>query len=439
MRLLTKIIAPAAIVGFGLLAYFWLQSQRTPPARVTEPPAPTVVQTIEFDPQPSDVEIRVWGTVTPHRVVTIKAQVAGRIVQKRDRLQAGRFVKAGELLLQIDPEPYELSSQAAAAEAARIGEDLKQLAIEESGNAALVEIATDELRLANKELTRDKGLFASKSTSEANLDQSERSALKARTALQLLETNRRLIPVRRQRLQVQLKSAALRQKEAELRLGWTDMTAPFDGVIATDTVEIHDFVQPGDRLLEVDEAAAVEVACDLTSDELYWLWDAARLDGKSPEHPLEIPPVDATVTYIVGGRSFEWPGRLSRYEGKGIDSTTRTAPCRVVVASQLGERGDGPPALIRGMHVEVTIRVQPQTRLWLVPAQALRPNGQVWTIANGRLRGREIQPVRVSANGTLIRADESNLQPGDQLVTSQLASAFDGMPIRAAEAEGEQP
>ena len=264
----------------------------------------------------------------------------------------------------------------------------------------------------------------------------------------MLQNARDLIPVRRLRLEAELKSTGFRQRKAQLNLDRTLVVAPFDGIITNDAVELGDFVQPGNVLLGIQETASIEVECYLRTDDLYWLWNSQMQgtvenqddDASANRAAFEIPRVPATVTYTIAEQKFQWQGMLARYGGRGIDRTTRTVPCRVIVSSLRREDAvDGPPSLMRGMYVTVTLPVSPDVRLWRVPNRALQPNGQVWTLDGTPLRMHKIEPVRVLPDSVLIRADRAPLKAGDRIIVSPLTTEFDGMRVRQVESSERLP
>jgi multidrug efflux pump subunit AcrA (membrane-fusion protein) len=105
----------------------------------------------------------------------------------------------------------------------------------------------------------------------------------------------------------------------------------------------------------------------------------------------ELPKTPVEISYRLAGREdvvYQWSGRLSRYEGIGLDAQSRTVPVRITVdnprdvrrnGQKIDEEGNGGlPALVRGMFVEVAIQTKPRRSLVLIPKLALRPGGQVW-------------------------------------------------------------
>jgi multidrug efflux pump subunit AcrA (membrane-fusion protein) len=105
----------------------------------------------------------------------------------------------------------------------------------------------------------------------------------------------------------------------------------------------------------------------------------------------ELPPTDVTVSYRIAGREgtvYEWKGKLSRYEGLGLDAQSRTVPVRIQVdnpsevyvnGQRLADASDaGLPALVRGMFVQCRIHTVPPKNIMLVPKLALKPGNQLW-------------------------------------------------------------
>jgi hypothetical protein len=139
----------------------------------------------------------------------------------------------------------------------------------------------------------------------------------------------------------------------------------------------------------------VEVSCNLRTDQLLLVLDqggAAGKEGGNVVHSssYELPKTPVTVSYRVPGREdieYSWNGHLSRYEGIGLDSKSRTVPVRVTVDNprevyRNGEKIDeaangGLPALVNGMFVDLAIHTQPTRQFVLLPKLALLPGNQV--------------------------------------------------------------
>ena len=179
-------------------------------------------------------------------------------------------------------------------------------------------------------------------------------------------------------------------KKARLDLQRTRILSPADGVIVNDLVEVDSFVQRGTLLFSLEDTSKVEVKCKLQMEDLYWLWDqpgrSSQTVAASAADAYDIPETHVQVVYRLAGYNdldYIWEGRLTRYDGVGLDEKTRSAPCRVVVdepRKRTSTHSSGPPALVRGMYVTIRIQVDPETPLLNIPEEALRPGNQVWRV-----------------------------------------------------------
>ena len=157
----------------------------------------------------------------------------------------------------------------------------------------------------------------------------------------------------------------------------------------------------------------------------------------------DLPDMPATVVFELGDRQYQWQGTLSRQEGGGLDSRTRTLPCRVLVPDPAGVTAldrygaalaqlppGSPTSLMRGMFVQVEVLVEAARKLVAVPVDAVRPSGDIWLMRNEELV--ILRPTRVHANDhvVLYAAEDSGILPGDKVVVSQLANPYDCMAIR---------
>lgn len=439
----SQLVPAVLILGIGISGLVWLSGESEPPAQTAKPVVPPPVETQVLDPEIRTFTIHTDGNVEPRRVAVLSAQVSGVVIEKPETIESGRAVRADDLLLKIDPQEYQIELEQLAAELLQVDADLSRLDAEEDGQQALLKLAQREAELAAAAFARLKGLVGVDAAGIADLEAAEQSELKARTSVKMLENASRLIPEQRKRLQAQRKLTELRQQEAQLKLDRTTVTAPFDGIVSSIAVERGNSVLAGDILLSVEDTSSMEVACTLKSDDLYWLWNS--MASKNTESPTretvdseldnaifaDIPASAATVTWQTAGRQFQWTGRLSRFEGGGFDDRTRTVPCRVLVEhSTPRDESDGPPALMRGMFVSVELEVVPRDPLWRIPARAVQPDGQVWTVNSGVLRVHSIEPVRTLPDGVLVRADSSGLKAGDHVVITQMTTPLDGNQVR---------
>lgn len=147
------------------------------------------------------------GEVKPVKTVTVGSQASGQI--KELKVKVGDEVKKGDLLIAIDPETQQnrlKNAQAAidglAAESRSLGAGVEQ---------------------ARRELKRQSDMLKEGATSEAQLEDAK---LRLKTVRAQWEQNA-----------AQIKKATLDLSDAKVALGYTNVTAPIDGVILSVPVE----------------------------------------------------------------------------------------------------------------------------------------------------------------------------------------------------------
>ena len=478
-------VAPLVVLALGIGGYVLLASQRHVPVRADDDTPLPLVETIVVEPHDASMDIEVDGVVVPYRDVTVASEVAGRIAKKTDAARAGRYVRRGTLLFEIDPRDYTLEVQRLAEQVKQAADQIEELDVETANAETLVALAEEDLALQQRDLERTEELASRDVLTDSNLDEAKRKELAARNTLQSLRNQLALLRARRARLEHAKALAHIQLEKAQLDLQRTRIVAPLDGIVVEDMAERDSFVQPGTPLVKIEDTSAVEVLCHLQMQQLYWLWYSDRAlpdratnptppaphDGdhrtedadqgaadtphsNKPSHnaagtdesPLHVslpntyrlPPTPATVFYRIGGQTFAWDGVLSRYEGKGINEKTRTVPCRILVENPQQARvldrslpeAVGPGALRRGMYVTVVVHARPATTILQLPEHAIRPGNVVWCVDNGCLCLRRVRLASIDDGKALIHAAASEVKAGDHIVVSPLAFAHEGMPVR---------
>ena len=437
------------LLAIGLLGHIGLSKLRKPPERRQNVSLAPLVQTSTVKSGVGQLELEVDGEAIPFRQVTLAAQVAGTIVDKSDRCRAGQFVKSGELLLQIDPQDYDLTIERTQKLIQQTEVNIEELDVERTNTEQLITLAQDDLVLQDREIERVKNLLRQRASSEGALDTARRSRIQAQNALKQLENQLRLLTTRRGRLMSDKDRYHVDLRQAKLDRERCQIVAPMDGVIVSDPVEKDDYVQPGTVLLEIEDTTQIEVRFDLKLDQLRWLWGGSGEFDPFQEsaRTYSLPNLPVTISMKTESHRYTWAAELARYDGGGLDPRTRTVPCIALVKNpRSGKPADevvsnehrqfAPPALMRGMFVKVQLKVPTQLPLIEVPAVALRPGNRVWLVADSKLTMTDASVAQLSDDRALLFSNDS-IQPGDQVVVSPLALAIHGMEVRTDGAASE--
>ncbi len=441
-----RLLLPLLILGAGVIAFAAMSSQRPMPQSVEPEQRLPTVETVPVAIHQGGLQIRTDGIVVPHREVQLSAEVGGRIIHKAPECRPGRYVEKGQLLLTIDPREYQLEVDRLQRELDRAAVAIQEIDVELENTRALIALAEEKVALEQRKLERARELFRRSATSEVEYEDARQTELAARQDLTTLQNQlRKLETSRAGRISArELVEAQLAQ--AQLNVERTEVRAPMDGLVVSESVERDAYVQPGAALLLLEDISAIEVRCHLRMEELAWLWHQPSPESadqlRSSEAPLDdrLPQAPVTVHYRVRGQVFEWQGHLSRYEGIGLDERTRTVPCRVLVENprdyrvspadaSYSPRSAGPRSLMRGMYVQLAIHAQPDADLLEVPEQAIQPGNRVWRVVDGKLNMIALHNLRILDDSVLVPADSSPLRPGDAIVVSPLNVAVEGMAV----------
>jgi membrane fusion protein, multidrug efflux system len=192
----------------------------------------------------------------------IAPQVGGRIINIA--IEDNQRVETGQTLLRIDPRDYAVRLEQSRAQAASAAAQLEQARADLGVQRAIlqqqeaqVRVAEAELQQAQQDLARYRGINPAAITRQV-LDQ---SAATTRSAGARLDAAKQAVVGARaqidsQAARVTAAEAALRQAEAdvrnaELQLSYTEIKAPQPGRVTRRTVNLGDYVNPGQALLAV--------------------------------------------------------------------------------------------------------------------------------------------------------------------------------------------
>lgn len=341
-----------------------------------------IVRTWRADAETVQLTSITHGTVLPRTESELIPEVSGRVISMSDSMVSGGFFSEGDILLQIDPLDYEVAL--------------------EQARAALAS-AESELDNADRAYKRQLDLAKRQSASQSQQDDAQNRLRFA---------------------QASLREAQARLSRAERDIQRTKITAPYDGRVRSERVDIGQFVTRGQAIASLYATDMAEVRLPIHDEELAYL-----------ELPLAGSDLSAQPTVLLrarfAGADHTWEGKVVRTEGE-LDPQTRMINVIAQVDSPY-EQIDKPPLAV-GLFVEAEIIGTQVNDVFILPLSALQANEQVYVInSENRIEFRDVDILRIVDEDVYIK---SGFSIGDTICLSTLTNAIEGMQVRPVDEAG---
>lgn len=300
----------------------------------------------------------------------IQPQVTGYLI--RQTYKEGSFVKKGQVLFEIDPEPMEA-------------------ALEQS-QAQLAQAKAQEVK-AQQDVERDRPLAQARAIAQGQLD-GEIQALRAAQAA-----------VQAQQAQVQL---------AQINLGFTKVRSLIDGIAGIANGQIGNLVGPSTVLTTVSQVNPIKVYFALSEDE--YLRFAKPISKIAMGLALPATPVELILN---DGTLYGRTGKLY-LAGREVDPQTGTIPIAAVFPN--------PDGVLRpGQFGRVRIQTEILRNALVIPQAAvneIQGTYQVAVLGSGNTA--EICPIQVGPRVGPDWVITQGLMAGEQVIVQGIQKVRPG-------------
>ena len=371
-----RVIAPALILAFSVVIFIGLINNQPTLKTTVKEPVPVAVRALDVRLAPMQLRVSSEGNVQPSVETKLVAQVAGEVIELSSSLVAGGNFSKGDILLKLDPRDYEVAL---------------------SRSQATLSRAQAERRFATEEITRIRSLYGDELASIAELQSAERLLAVANAASD---------------------DAAAAVKRASVDLERTVFTAPFNGRVRAEDVDIGQFLSKGAMIATLYDTDRLQVRLPLADAQLAYLDPSYAQTGISGEEPANV-----VLTANYAGDMQSWSAKLLRTEGD-ISTKSRFLHVIVAVTETLNSNGVRLPV---GLFVNAVIDGRTVDNLVSIPRSALRPDNSVMVIDDSdKLHFRDVSVFKLSDNDVLI---SEGLASGERISISPLQFVVEGMPV----------
>jgi len=304
-----------------------------------------------------------YGEVRSLRTLEIRAKTSGTLTHLSEDFEEGGVVETGQLLAQVDASDAQSSLDLAKS-------DLLDAQAEVRDAERALEIARDELESAREQAAlrerayqrqldledRGVGTAAAVETAELSAAQARQAELASRQALANAEA-------RVDQARTRLSRSEIARDDAQRRLEDTTIRAEFAGTLDTINAVAGGYVSLNERLANLIDADALEVAFRVSTAQYVRLLDDA---GKLLTAPV-------SVNLATQGLDLQAKGRITRDSGAVEEGQTG----RMIYAT-LDRTGGLKP----GDFVTVQIEEPPLANAIRLRATALGPEGDVLILSD---------------------------------------------------------
>jgi multidrug efflux system membrane fusion protein len=341
----------SALVGALLLAGCGADAQ---PTAAAQPPAVGVTP-VAFQ------SLRQWddftGRLEAVDSVALRPRISGQVIAAP--FTEGARVRAGQVLFQIDPRPFQAEVDRLAAEADR---------------------ARAKAQLAGADSDRAQRLLAQEAIAK---EEAERLAAEAHSA------------------KAELGAAQAALRAAQLNLSFTRVVSPIDGRVSRALITRGNLVSPSDLLTTVVSDGPIYATFN-TDEQTYLKYAKAQRGGGGPVY-----------MGLMTEQGFPHQGKL-QFLDNALDVRSGTISGRAVF-----NNADG--AFTPGLFARVRLVSRDAQPVAVVPEQALGTDlGKRYVLILGAGNHVEYRAVALGRGVGQSRIVLSGLKPGDRVVTSGL-------------------
>jgi membrane fusion protein (multidrug efflux system) len=410
------------------------------------PPPPPLVKAEPVVVQDVPISAEWVGSLVGYISAQIRARVAGHLTSQN--YTEGAVVKAGDLLFQVDPRPYQAALEQAEANLLQAESQLSQAKAQVTASQAQVEqalakVAQNEADVKKAEADQrrtelDVGRYtplaergsvskqeldnavqnnlaniATLAGSRASVQNSQANVSNARAALEKSHAD-----VKTQEANIAAARAAL--TNAKLNLGYTRVLAPISGVSGFRVANIGDYVSPNDQnpLTTISQVDPIYAEVPISEQRALNAFRQRQADPQAlRDLQLELILADGTV-YPHRGR----PVALDRQ----VDVTTGTLLARGVFPN--------PGNVLRpGQYAKVRAVIEMKKNAMLIPQRAVQDvQGLSQVAVVGPDETVDVRKVKTDARVGSLWIVTEGVKPGDRVIVEGAERLRPGQKVRLA-------
>jgi membrane fusion protein (multidrug efflux system) len=255
-------------------------------------------------------------------IVTISPDIDGRVVAVE--VAENQFVRQGDLLFRIDPEPFRIALDMADANVLTVRHEIEAARAEFRQIEAEIDEGQERVKFFQQQALRQRELQERGIAAQVRLEEAELELAAARQRVTALREKLRTVlarlggdPASAAELHPAFQEAEARRDMAALNLAHTEVKAPVDGFVSRMRLQPGEWLEAGDaaftiidpnttwieanlketQLTYVEIGQLVEIAVDAYPDHT-WQGEVASISPATGAEFALIPPQNATGNWV---------------------------------------------------------------------------------------------------------------------------------------------
>lgn len=403
---------PLVIVAVTVCVMVLLKLTQPTPPKVESKEKAWLVETETVNPGAHHPHLQLLGTVRSPFNSMLSASIQADV--QSVPVRAGQRVETGDILVELDKREIQAIVTQREADVIELSASIQA---EQNRFKADQLALKEELRLeqvAKDAFARQQKLKSSNLVAQERLEQAEsqvaQSALSVTARQQAIEDH----PSRLQQLRARLSRAEAALGTAKLDLERASVRAPFDGIVTEVMVAPGERVQIGQSLVRMYDTSETEVQAQLPDKHLSKIRRALS-EGIAIMGSAEVQgaPLRMKLDRLAG---------QSNTGAGGVDAYFKPT--------------DPEASLVLNSTVRLDAELPALTNTFTLPISSVYGTNRIYRVEDSRIQAIEVDILghqKDSEGHTRIIAALGELNPGDQIITTQLPNAISGLKVELGE------
>jgi membrane fusion protein, multidrug efflux system len=353
-------------------------------------------------------DLKLFGQLVAGRESELRALVVGPVIRTGKNFVEGGTVKAGDLLLAIDPFDYQAILDERRAQLAEASARKIEITARHRSDVQALEQDQKQLDLTMKDYERIKKLQKKGTVSNKRFDDSRITESRQSQLVSTRKNNIAALSAQLKQQEATIKRLEVGVRRAKRDLVRTRLIAPYSGFLLNKNAEIGKRLSLNDPIVKLVEAENMQARFHVSSSQYGRLVAGGGLKGRKAE-----------VVWRAGNIAYKYPSVVER-----AGASIKAASGGVDIYARLQGAGVDQP-LRPGAFVEVTLKDFTYKQVVRVSETALHTD-TVYVVRQGRLEPRKVEVVGHAGEDVLLRG---SVIAGDRIVTTRFAEMGPGMKV----------